>query len=79
VSAAVFLELLLRGENLATLRAADLVTVGLLVPPAARVLLVLLEVSLTGEHFQTCHAVDALRIAVVLAIQMGQAEVAAAQ
>ena len=79
VSAAVLFELLLRGKTLATLRAADFVTLGLLVPPAACVLLVLPEVSLAGEHFQTCHAVDALWFALVLAIQLGQAEVAAAQ
>lgn len=78
MSAGVLLQLLRRVEPLSTLQAPDLIRFGFLVAPAARVLLVLLELLLTEELSQTRHAVDALGLAVVLAVQLCQAEVTAA-
>jgi len=78
VRAAMLPELLLGAESLAALRTEDLVALGLLVAPAACVFLVFLEVRLAVKPPQTRHAVDALWLALVLAIQFGQAEVAAA-
>lgn len=80
VSAGVLLELFWGVEPLAALQAPDLVglLVGLLVAPAARVLFVLLEVLLTEELPQTRHAVEALWLALVFAVQLGQPVVASA-
>lgn len=80
VSAGVLLQLLRGVEPLAALQTPDLVgfLVGLLVAPAARVLFVLQEVLLTEELPQTRHTVEALRLALVFAVQLGQPVVAAA-
>lgn len=74
----VFLQLLGSLESLPTLQAPDLVPFGLLVAPAARVLLVPLEVLLTQELPETRHAVNALGFTLVFAVQPRQAVVAAA-
>lgn len=74
----MFLQLLNCGETLATLQTADLIAFGFLVAPAAGVLFVLLEVRLATKHSQTGHTVNALGFTLVLAVQLGQAEVAAA-
>lgn len=80
VSAGVLLQLVRGVKPLAALQTADLVCflVGLLIPPAASVLFVPLEVLLTGKLSQARHTVDALRLALVLPVQLGQPEVAAA-
>lgn len=65
-------------EPLSTLQAPDFVRLGLLVAPAACVFFVLLKVSLTEKLSQTCHTVNALGLALVLVVELGQAEVAAA-
>lgn len=88
VRAHVSLHLLQSVESLSALQTSDLVPfcpfvwpvclVPIPAAPAARVLLMLLKVPLAGELPQTGHAVDALGLAVVLAVQSCQAEVAAA-
>lgn len=74
----MFLQLLRAVKLFSALQASDLVPLGALAAPAARVLFVLLEFSLTGKLSQTCHAVNALRFTPVLAIQRCQAEVGVA-
>lgn len=80
VGTGVLLQLVLGVEPLAALQTADLVRflVGLLIAPAASVLFVPLEVLLAGKLSEARHAVDALRLALVLPVQLGQPEVAAA-
>lgn len=65
-------------KPLSALQAPDLVCFGLLVAPATGVFFVLLKVTLTEELAQTRHAVNALRFALVLVVELRQAEVAAA-
>lgn len=62
------------------LQAPNLIStgIGLLVSPAARVLLVLLKILLFGKLPQTRHTVNAVGLALVLVVQFGQAEVALA-
>lgn len=78
VSPGVALQLLCSLEPLPALQAPDLIRLRLLVAPAACVLFVLLKVPLTEELPETRHAVDALGFALVLVVELGQAEVAAA-
>lgn len=65
-------------ESLSALQAPDFIRFRLLVAPAARVFFVLLKVTLTEELSQTRHAVNTLGFALMLVVELGQAEVAAA-
>lgn len=78
MSPSVALQLFGRFESLSALQAPDFVRLRLLVAPATGVLLVLLKVALAEELPQTGHAVNALGLTLVLVVEPGQAEVAAA-
>lgn len=76
----MFLQLLRSVKSLSALQTPDLIRcyVSLLVAPAACVLFVLLEVLLTEKLPQTSHAVNPFGFTFMLAVQLSQAEVAAA-
>lgn len=74
----MFLQLFGGVKSLSTFQTSDLIPFSLLTAPAACVLFVLLEVLLTEKLAETRHAVNAFGFTLVLAVQLCQAEVAAA-